>query len=350
MTVQVGSPIRLVDMNLNRKAPVFRTMPSPTIAVQQFPPSSPENTKVSQLSLSSSQRDGDARETAMRARTLAFAAGRLVYDHRFHFGSAGDCFKHVVLLSLLKGMREKDAGFTYCETHAGCGLYDYSSTLREHEQGLERLLVAEQRPGVLGEYAALQQETYAAKEKYLGSAGLAATQLRPQDGALLFEKSDDIYDILTSNVPNAEVICGDGYSGLAAACRGNKKRGLVFIDPPYQDGSDTDRSINLLKDIRRHWRAARIALWYPASPKSKANNQRLLDLAATFDCDSLQVEVAIPAAEGRLSTAGFLLVQPPYLLEDHLRDVVLPDLADLLHVEQSTVRTTHIPAAAAVVR
>jgi len=290
----------------------------------------------------------------MRRTLLALSAApqRLVYDHRYHFGSANDCFKHVVLLSTLQAMRQKESGFTYCETHAGCGLYDpaYSATLREHEQGLERLLLsrADADAGVVSEYAALQRDTYDARRKYLGSAALAATQLRSQDDAILFEKSEEIHELLQENVDAAEAVCGDGYDGLAAASReraGAKKRALVLIDPPYQMGSDTDRSMKLLRHLRKHWRAARVALWYPASPQSQANNRRLFDLAATFDCDSLRVEFAVdPSQSRRLAASGFLLVQPPYRLEDQLCDVVLPDLADALH-ESATIRTTTIPAA-----
>ena len=45
------------------------------------------------------------------------------YRHHFHAGNYADVFKHVLLRLLLAGMRRKEKGFLYLDTHAGRGRY-----------------------------------------------------------------------------------------------------------------------------------------------------------------------------------------------------------------------------------
>ena len=251
----------------------------------------------------------------------ALASPRLPYDHRYHFGNGVDCFKHVVLLCLLRSMREKEAGFTYVETHAGAGFYKPNAQLKEHEQGLDRVLKSDT------DYARLQKESFQRRGMYLGSAALAATQLRPQDDLLLFEKEESVQKLLAENFANT--VLGDGYAGLRATR--SQKRALIFVDPPYQLGSDTDQTLQLISHLRTHWKAARIAIWYPASTLAFKNNERLSNLAKNLDCDSLKIEFKVEKNNNstRLSSSGFLLLQPPFQIQDKLQGL-LPPLGDLL--------------------
>ena len=49
-------------------------------------------------------------------------------------------------------------------------------------------------------------------------------------------------------------------------------RGLVFVDPPYQSGSDTDLIAALCGHLKKYWRAARIAVWYPCGDGADFTN------------------------------------------------------------------------------
>jgi 23S rRNA (adenine2030-N6)-methyltransferase len=46
------------------------------------------------------------------------------YRHAFHAGNFGDVLKHIVLVTLLEHLAQKDKPFFFLDTHAGRGRYD----------------------------------------------------------------------------------------------------------------------------------------------------------------------------------------------------------------------------------
>ena len=107
------------------------------------------------------------------------AQTRLDYDHLFHIGSPVDVFKHCVLVALLRRCAEKPSPLTYCETHAGRGLYAFGSeeaaTLAEFEDGLDVLRRRSEGRELHSDIAAYLDAQR--PEEYVGSAGLAALAL-----------------------------------------------------------------------------------------------------------------------------------------------------------------------------
>ena len=47
----------------------------------------------------------------------------LSYLHAFHAGNHADILKHAALIQLLKKLNQKEAPYTFFDTHAGSGLY-----------------------------------------------------------------------------------------------------------------------------------------------------------------------------------------------------------------------------------
>ena len=288
---------------------------------------------------------------ALRGASLHASSGRLDYDHLYHIGSPVEVFKHVVLVALLRRCTEKSTPITYAETHAGRGLYalgsEEAATLSEFEDGLYKLRArAEGRElhADIAAYLAAQRP-----DEYAGSAAHAALALRAGDHGIFFERDDVCASALTdalsrlgaestvetetgaAALTNAActVKAGDGYAGT-------KKlrvftRGLVFVDPPYQSGSDTDLIAVLCGHLKKYWRSARIAIWYPRGDGADARSARLREavLAAT-EFDVLDAHLTVPpSASSRLRSSGVLLVQPPYGFDGDL-EALLPELADLL--------------------
>ena len=264
------------------------------------------------------------------------AATRLDYDHLYHIGSPVDVFKHCVLTALLRRCTEKASPLTYAETHAGRGLYPFdseASILSEFEDGYHKLRAgAEGREKLhadIAAYLAAQRP-----DEYVGSAALAALALREGDRGLFFERDSEcaaaLTDALTRLGGAFMVEAGDGYAGTKKLRVST--RGLVFVDPPYQSGSDTDLIAALCGHLKQYWRAARVAVWYPRGDGADARTKRLRHevLAATGEFDVLDAHLTVPGdASTRLRSSGMLLVQPPYGFDDELA-VLLPELAELL--------------------
>ena len=262
------------------------------------------------------------------------ATTRLDYDHLYHIGSPVDVFKHCVLAALLRRCTEKASPLTYAETHAGRGLDPFdseASILSEYEDGYHKLRAraGEKLHADIAMYLAAQRPDY-----YVGSAALAALALREGDRGIFFERDSDcaaaLTDALTRLGADFTVEARDGYAGTKKLRVST--RGLVFVDPPYQSGSDTDLIAALLGHLKKYWRAARVAVWYPRGDGADARTERLRDavLAATGAFDVLDAHLTVPAASTtRLRSSGLLLVQPPYGFDDELA-VLLPELAELL--------------------
>ena len=112
------------------------------------------------------------------------------YRHSFHAGNFADVHKHVTLLGLLTALKKKDKGFLYLDTHAGRGSYDLSSPSLEAAAGIGRFTSVEHSAPELRQYAALlaQFRGYPGRQHlYPGSPLIAASELRPQDRAVLIE-------------------------------------------------------------------------------------------------------------------------------------------------------------------
>lgn len=264
------------------------------------------------------------------------ATTRLDYDHLYHIGSPVDVFKHCVLTALLRRCTEKASPLTYAETHAGRGLYPFdseASILSEFEDGYHKLRArAEGREELqtdIAAYLAAQRP-----DEYVGSAALAALALRDGDRGIFFERDSEcaaaLTDALTRLGGAFTVEARDGYAGTEKLRI--PTRGLVFVDPPYQSGSDTDLIAALCGHLKQYWRAARVAVWYPRGDGADARTERLRHevLAATGEFDVLDAHLTVPGdASARLRSSGMLLVQPPYGFDGDLESL-LPELAELL--------------------
>src|SRR5689334_6512936 len=66
------------------------------------------------------------------------------YDHLYHAGNHADVLKHLALITLIKLLSKKSTPWCYLDTHAGNGLYDFSSLPKiatpEYKQGIQLLL------------------------------------------------------------------------------------------------------------------------------------------------------------------------------------------------------------------
>ena len=80
----------------------------------------------------------------------------LSYRHAFHAGNHADVLKHYVLGLVLAHATQKAAPFWYVDTHAGAGLYSltegYATQNAEYEQGIAKLMSADNLPASLAEF------------------------------------------------------------------------------------------------------------------------------------------------------------------------------------------------------
>lgn len=268
------------------------------------------------------------------------------YRHAYHAGNFADVVKHVVLARLIEYLKRKDKPFRVIDTHAGIGLYDLSSAeaqkTGEWRGGIGRLMEGAldgQEADLAGPYLQAVRSTNpeGGLAAYPGSPLLArhllrrqdrlsALELHPQDAARL--KALFAGDIQT------RVTELDGWLAFGAHLPPKEKRGLVLVDPPFEEEGEFARLLDGLKKAYRRWPGGIYALWYPIKDRAAVAAFRR-DLAESGVPKLLDIafEIRPASQEPRLDGTGLVVANPPFVLEEELR-ILLPALHRLLVQER----------------
>src|SRR5262249_27861743 len=101
---------------------------------------------------------------------------------------------------------------------------------------------------------------------YPGSPAIACAFLRPQDRLIACECAPSAAQALARNLARdarAKAIAIDGWIALNAYVPPPERRGLVLVDPSYEDNGDFVRLTHALAGAHRKWPGGTYLLWYP---------------------------------------------------------------------------------------
>ncbi len=264
------------------------------------------------------------------------------YRHAFHAGNFADVFKHAVLCRILHYLRAKPAAFRVIDTHAGAGLYDLAgpeaSRGGEWHDGIGRLIAAPLAAPVAALLAPYLEVMAALNERgqlktYPGSPALARAWLRPQDRLIACEIEPKAGAALRQNLRGdirIKTLEIDGWTALGAYVPPKERRGLVLVDPPFEQDGDFYRLARGLAAAHRKWATGIYALWYPIKGRSEPDAfAKALRRAGIGKMLRAELMVAPLSDPTHLNGCGLILVNPPWTLESEL-SVLLPALADIL--------------------
>jgi 23S rRNA (adenine2030-N6)-methyltransferase len=191
------------------------------------------------------------------------------YRHAFHAGNHADVFKHAALVLLLEWLTQKPAPFAVLDTHAGIGVYDLASEAaqktREYEAGAGKVLGRElaAAPGYAALLGALNPGPLTT---YPGSPEIVRRFLRADDRLIACELHPEDAAALRARYrrdPRVSVHHRDGYEAISALTPPAERRGLVFIDPPFEQPDEAQRLAEALAAGLRKWPTGTFAAWYP---------------------------------------------------------------------------------------
>jgi 23S rRNA (adenine2030-N6)-methyltransferase len=279
---------------------------------------------------------------AAPAPLLSFGSlAMLSYRHAFHAGNHADVLKHSVVVQLLRHLGQKDKSYWYIDTHAGAGVYSltegYAAKTAEFETGIARLWSRTDLPSMLADYVdeirALNPD--GTLQFYPGSPYLAWRMLREQDRMRLFELHTTEIDVLRHNFRDAGrramIYEGDGFDGIKALLPPPPRRGLVLVDPSYEDKRDYARTLNCIEESLKRFATGTYAVWYPQV--TRLESQRFPDQLKRLQPKNwLQVALTVsthPADGFGLFGSGMFIFNPPYTLAGALKDA-LPYLVKTL--------------------
>jgi 23S rRNA (adenine2030-N6)-methyltransferase len=260
------------------------------------------------------------------------------YQHAFHAGNFADVHKHVVLARILVHLRNKPAAFRVIDTHAGAGRYDLRSSEAsrggEWQNGIKRLWEGSPGPALkdfLSPYLAAVSALNpgGSLRAYPGSPAIVQSFLRTRDRLIASELEPRAANALKRMLRGdlrAKAVSIDGWIALGAYVPPKERRGLVLVDPPFEQTDDFTRLSNELAVAHRKWPTGIYLLWYPIKDRDApdALARRLRKLAVPNMLRS-ELMLGSPRPDGGLIGSGLILVNPPYQLDAELR-TRLPEL------------------------
>jgi 23S rRNA (adenine2030-N6)-methyltransferase len=265
------------------------------------------------------------------------------YRHAFHAGGFADVVKHIVLVRILTWLQDKPGAFRVIDTHAGAGHYDLTGEEAQRTgewlTGIARVMQARFSETVLPlvtPYLDIVRafNPPAQLKAYPGSPLIARALLRPQDRLTACEVEPKARKHLIAALrrdTQARVVDLDGWTALPAFVPPKERRGLVLIDPPYEDKDEFTRLADGFTEAFSKWPTGSYLLWYPAKSRraTDALARHVAEVAASGPtpgkCLRLEFSAAPQAADSALVSAGLLLVNPPWMLMGELK-AILPEL------------------------
>jgi 23S rRNA (adenine2030-N6)-methyltransferase len=247
------------------------------------------------------------------------------YRHSYHAGNFADVHKHVALLALLAALKRKDKGFLYLETHAGRGAYSVPSGVgdggaHESEAGIQRIAKATFQAEELQSYidkVAAFRKTCGDTRAYPGSPLLASTELRPQDRGIavdILPPEARALELALGAHTSIRVERGDGFDRVRAHLPPKERRGLTFMDPPYEDTrQDFERVTATTVEALKRFASGVVCVWYPIKDDRDIAPWKAAFARAT-NREGLFSELWVHPRDSRvgLNGSGLAIVNPPF--------------------------------------
>lgn len=264
------------------------------------------------------------------------------YRHAYHAGNFADVVKHLILSRVISYFLRKDAPFFLLDTHAGVGRYDLNSTealkTREFEDGVARFLealphapksvkaLAEPYTNLLSDLNPEGLQTYpgsplVAQKMIRRTDRLSLVELHPEDFAELAEGFNWAKNTKTHHL--------DAWLAMKAQLPPKEKRGMVLVDPPFEDRDEFNAILRALYEAQGRFAKGTYMLWYPIKDMPMVNSfSKVLSgmqLGRTLD---VRLMIDKPTTTPKFIGTGMVIVNPPYVLEKELASL-LPWLVKL---------------------
>jgi 23S rRNA (adenine2030-N6)-methyltransferase len=264
------------------------------------------------------------------------------YRHAYHAGNFADVLKHVVLALVIDYLKRKPAPFRIVDTHAGSGRYALDSEAAaktgEWEGGIGRILGTGASPlppavaARMGSYldAVRAENVGQTLHFYPGSPLIARRLMRDGDALVLNELHPEEHVLLKAAVGGdrrVKVLALDGWLALKAQLPPRERRGIVLIDPPFEQEGELQRMADGLAEGLRRFATGVYLAWYPIKdPKPVAKLHRAAATIAGGRALRIELMLRRPVDHDRLNGCGLVVINAPHTLSDDLA-IILPEIA-----------------------
>lgn len=258
------------------------------------------------------------------------------YRHIFHAGNFCDVVKHTVLCLILEKLREKETPFEVLDTHGGIGLYDLTAASAqktlEYENGIARYLTAMNNPSTppsphgeaYRQIVASMVDDDGILRRYPGSPYLIRRFLRPVDRLWACEWHPDDYEALRQLFLRDRIVHvrhQDGYEAMGALLPFKARRGLVLMDPPFEQRSEWSDVCRGLQKAMARFPYGQYAIWFPVkAPHVIRSFYKSLKEIGLNHAWAFQFLIQNASRHpDRLNGCGMVLINPPWQIQDKIR-------------------------------
>jgi 23S rRNA (adenine2030-N6)-methyltransferase len=259
------------------------------------------------------------------------------YRHSYHAGCFTDVIKHITLIALLNALGRKEAPYCYIDTHAGIGYYDlfseFAKKTHAYVNGIEKVIASPAPPPLVQRYLdcvhkinnQLTGTKFSSLRYYPGSPMIARYLIRPHDRIVACELQRQEYEALRTAFAGDKLVAihhTDGFLGLKAFLPPPERRGLVLIDPPYEDPDEFTRIAHSLPVALKRWETGVFAIWYPI--KEKIQVERFYKaLKEYISAPIIAVEMTIfPDLANHLNGCGLAVINPPWQFDESIQETL----------------------------
>ncbi|MCQ2575779.1 MAG: 23S rRNA (adenine(2030)-N(6))-methyltransferase RlmJ [Treponema sp.] len=280
----------------------------------------------------------------------------LSYQHAFHAGNHADILKHYVLYLAIEALNKKDKPYTIYDTHSGSGLYDLydnrSLKTGEAEKGIIKLLKDKnQAPESFKSFLDFIS-TFTKKNLYPGSPAIELSLCRKESDSIILSEihpqeienlKENIHQLNTEK-KSVQIHNRNGWEMIKALTPPATKRGLVLIDPSYEETEDYLHAAEVIKAVNKKWSNGIILLWYPLlvhremeisnmldtiinSAQNVNQNVEIADIRLCVQDKAAHKEVSLEENAQiknppRLYGSGMLVINCPWKLQEQAQEAV----------------------------
>jgi 23S rRNA (adenine2030-N6)-methyltransferase len=114
----------------------------------------------------------------------------------------------------------------------------------------------------------------------------------------------------------------DAYQALNALLPPIERRGLVFIDPTYEQANETELIVNALVKAIKKWAEGVYVLWYPIKNQSeqKLLLKTLKQALSTQEILCVELSIYPTDAPLGLNGSGMIIINPPWQIEQKIAE------------------------------
>ena len=115
----------------------------------------------------------------------------------------------------------------------------------------------------------------------------------------------------------------DGFEAARALTPFPEKRGLVLMDPPFEQPGEYERIVGAIAEISRRARGVVQAAWYPIKGLAPVRAFHVaLAEAGVRDIVAAELHLREPNDAARLNGCGLIVVNPPFGFEAAAADML----------------------------